>query len=122
MKIYVTHSKDFEYAEKLYKPIRESGFSKEHEITLPYEHGTPYSSSKDKIKECHLLIAEVSKSSTGSGIEIGWADMLSKPVVAYYQNGTTVSNSLKFATKELLSYGNSEELLAHIGAAIKKFS
>jgi len=122
MKIYITHSKDIEYAEKLYKPIRESGLSKEHEFTLPYEHGTPEYSSKEKIHDSHLIIAEVSKQSTGSGIEIGWANMYEKPIVALYRDGTVPSKSIRFAVKEMLEYKDEEDFIVKIAEAIKKYA
>ena len=122
MRIYVTHSKDFDYKDKLYEPIEKSGLAAEHEFVLLYKNGEPQYSSKEKIRDCNLLIAEATKHSTGSGVEIGWANAFNKPVVVISEYGARISRSLQFVTKDIKTYKNAEELLSHIGEAIKQYS
>lgn len=122
MKIYVTHSKDFDYSRKLYEPLKASPLAAEHEFILPYEHGTPRYSSKDDIRRCALMIAEISKPSTGSGIEIGWADNYTVPIAAFYEYGSDYSRSVEFVAKETVSYSGPEELLTKIADAIKRYA
>ena len=84
MKIFVTHSSDFNFRDELYNPIREAAFNSEHEIRLPQEFGKE-TVTKDLIKEQNLIVAETSYSSTGSGIELGWANIYNIPIINIYK-------------------------------------
>lgn len=46
------------------------------------------------IRDCHVLIAEVSVPSHGVGYEIGFALGLGKPVLALYQQGCRISKMI----------------------------
>ena len=74
MKIYVAHSKKLDYKKELYEPLRNSSLNNEHEIILPHEKSDKPFSSKEFFKTCDVIIAEVSYSGTGLGIELGWAN------------------------------------------------
>ena len=73
MKIYIGHSSEFNYQDEIYDPIRGSIFNSLHEIILPHEIYKEAKDfiTKDIIKSCDLMIAEVSLPSTGLGIELG---------------------------------------------------
>lgn len=75
IKIYVAHSRSFDFKKELYEPIRKNFLNNEHTFILPHEHSEEPFNSKDYLKdEADLVIAEVSEPSTGLGIELGWAD------------------------------------------------
>ena len=86
MKIYVAHTKDFDFHDELYAPIRASELNKQHEFILPHE-GSGNTLSRDIIKGCDLFVAEISHPSTSLGIEIGWADAFGVPVIAMRKPG-----------------------------------
>ena len=110
MKIYFGHSKDFDFKNELYKPIRESVLNNEHEILFPHETDE-FFNSKDRIKNCDLMIAEVSYPATGLGIELGWAEMLKTQVLCVSRKGCKISGSLKVVTKDFIEYENAEDLV-----------
>ena len=83
MKIYIGHSREYNYLEDLYTPIKTSLLFNNHEIILPHDKRNLI--SKDIIKKCNLFIAEVSFPSTGLGIELGWANFLILPFVAFIE-------------------------------------
>lgn len=113
MKIYFGHSKDFSFKEELYKPIRESVLDGEHKIIFPHETDE-FFNSKDRIKNCDLMIAEVSYPATGLGIELGWSEMLKTPVLCVYKKGYKISGSLKVVTKDFIEYENAKDLVEKI--------
>lgn len=117
MKIYFGHSKDFDFKNELYKPIRESVLNSEHEILFPHETDE-FFNSKDRIKNSDLMIAEVSYPATGLGIELGWAEMLKTPVLCVYKKGYKISGSLKVVTKDFIEYKNVEDLVEKIAKFI----
>jgi len=118
MKIYVTHSSSFDYQNELYLPLRKSELNKQHEIILPHEHTTKQFNSKEFIKNCGLIIAEVSYSSTGQGIELGWANIYEVPIICVYKKGITISKSLKVIANTFCEYSNSDEMIQKITAYV----
>lgn len=113
MKIYFGHSRDFDFKNELYKPIRESTLNGEHEILFPHET-EEFFNSKDRIKNCDLMIAEVTFPATGLGIELGWAEMQKIPVLCVYKKGCKISGSLKVVTKDFIEYEYAEDLIKKI--------
>lgn len=120
MKIFVAHPGTIDFQHELYGPLRESSLSKEHEIFLPHEGKSQV--TKELIKQSDLLIAEVSVPSTGSGVEMGWADAFNVPILALHKEGTKRSNSVSYVAKEILEYENSEDLIEKIENFIKRSS
>lgn len=111
MKIYVTHSSNFDYQNELYQPLRKSELNNLYKITLPHEHTTDQFSSKEYIMSCNLILAEVSYPSTGQGIELGWANSYDVPILCLYKKGTTPSGSLKVITNTFIEYVNGEDMV-----------
>lgn len=50
MRIYIGHSKKFNYKEELYIPLRNDDFFKSHEL-LPHEESASSSNSRDFINQ-----------------------------------------------------------------------
>ncbi|MGB4965664.1 MAG: hypothetical protein WBO77_00960 [Microgenomates group bacterium] len=111
MKIYVTHSSNFDYQNELYQPLRKSELNKLHEITLPHEYTTDQFNSKEYMKECNLILAEVSYPSTGQGIELGWANLYKVPIVCIYKKEARLSGSLKVISNTFIEYNDSENMI-----------
>ena len=93
MKIYIGHAKKLDFKKELYQPIRESQLNALHEIILPHEIHEEASDfvTRDIIKTCDVVIAEVSFPATGLGIELGWADSASVSIICIYKNILIIS-------------------------------
>lgn len=113
MKIFVSHSTTFNYQEELYKPLRESELNTKHEIVFPYENGQEIA-IKDVIRECDLVVAEVSSPSFEQGVELGWANGAYISIVCFYKPGTQVSSSLKYVTDTVLEYNSMDAMITKI--------
>lgn len=111
MKIYVTHSSGFDYQKELYHPLSQSELNTQHQITLPHKTKTEPFNSKEYLKECDLVVAEVSYPSTGQGIELGWANLYKIPIVCFYKKGTNPSGSLKVISNVFVEYSNGGNLV-----------
>ncbi len=116
MKIYVVHATSFDYLDELYKPLKASKLYREHEVILPHE--STEKDSKLLIEASDLIIAEVSYPSTGSGIELGWADDLAIPILCIFKSGTKPSSALQYITNQFFSYENTQELIAQLEAGL----
>lgn len=119
MKIYVAHSNSYDYKAELYLPIRNSILNTEHEFFLPHENDMAVN-SKDIMKDCDLVIAEVSLPSTGEGIELGRADVFGIPVVCIYKEGSKMSGSLKYVSDTFIEYNTTEDMIEKISKALAK--
>lgn len=106
MKIYVAHSSSIDFKNQLYAPLRNSKLNGEHEIILPHENSSDMYDSKNGLKTCNLVIAEVSQHSTSMGIELGWANLYGVKIIAVYKKGTTPTRSLSAVTDSILEYDN----------------
>ncbi len=120
MRIYVTHSKSFDFKKELYLPLRNSSLNSLHEIVLPHEKGDNIFDSKNLIPTCDIIIAEVSYRSTAQGIELGWANTAKVPIICVYKQKTTPSNSIKVVSNIFLEYKDSEEMIKKIEDALAK--
>ena len=123
MKIYIGYSKSLDFKNELYEPLRSSILNTQHEIILPhelYENATDFV-SRDIIKTCDLMIAEVSYPATGLGIGLGWADVHKCSIVCLYRSGHKTSGSLKVVTDKFSEYTDKEEMLKKIANIIDTF-
>lgn len=120
MKIYVAHSREYDYKNELYKPLRQSELNNSIEIILPHENSDEPFNSKEKLKNVDYMVAEVSYLSTGLGIELGWASLYNTPIILLYKTGSTVSSSVKSVAREIIEYASSEELIAKLKSSILK--
>lgn len=103
MKIFISHSRKYNFEEELYKPLRNSELNKKHEIILPHENGQQID-TKDIIRDCDLVVAEVSFPGTGQGIELGWANGSYVSIICFYKPGSEISKSLKYVTDTIVEY------------------
>jgi hypothetical protein len=113
MKIFVSHSTKFNFVEELYKPLRNSELNEKHEIILPHENGQ-HIETKDIIRDCDLVVAEVSYPSTGQGIELGWANESYVTIVCFYKTGTEISGSLKYVSESIIAYDSVDTIIQKI--------
>ena len=114
MKIYVGHSRKFNFKEELYKPLRESELNNIAEIILPHEKSDESFPSKEILKQVDYMIAEVSYPSDGLGIELVWADSYGKPIIAVYKSGSVPSDSVKALAQNLIEYSSSKDLVTKL--------
>lgn len=120
MKIYVAHSTGFNFQDELYKPLRNSELNKIHEITLPHENSDKQFNSKEYLKSCDLVLAEVSYPSTGQGIELGWANLYKVPIICIYKNGSKYSGALTAVSEKFIEYNDTEDLITKLTKEIQK--
>lgn len=106
MKIYVGHSSQYNYQEELYVPLMQSPLWPQHDWYLPHKSTATPINSKGLIEGCDLLLAEVSLSSTGLGIELGWANSAGIPIFAIYHADAKISLSLEIICQDLTAYTN----------------
>ncbi len=122
MKIYVAHSRSFDFINELYNPIKNSELVKSYEFVFPHDVSSEAYDSKSFFKkDCNLVIAEVSYQKIGLGIELGWADLLNIPIICIYKKGQEISGSLKVISKDFIEYENEDDLIEKLRKEISKY-
>ncbi len=121
MKIYIGHSRKFNFKEELYLPVRKSRLNSKYEIILPHEVDQKADNfvSKDIIETCDVMIAEVSFPSTGLGIELGLASSFGRPIICIYRKGSEISDSLKVICKNFIEYTDKGDLIEKLENALE---
>ncbi len=114
MKIYVVHSREYNYKKELYIPIRSSEKLREYEIILPHEESSVTSNTRDFYKDIDLIISECSYPSIGLGIELGWAFDDNIPVYCIHKRDIKISGSINAITQNIYDYSNVDEMLSII--------
>ena len=102
MKVYLAHSSNCDYINKIYKPIlNDPELSKI--ITLPHME-KEHNHSRNYYEDFDLVIAEVSAPSTGMGIELGFFYDEKKPIYCIYRGD--YSKSVEVIAKKIIEYEN----------------
>lgn len=119
MKIHVVHSSNYDFKNELYNPLRNSNLNQLHKIFLPHETDE-FIKTKDLIRNCDVVVAEVSLPATGLGIELGWADAFDRPIICISKHDSKVSGSLKAVSNVFIEYLTSEDLVAKLSRELAK--
>ena len=111
MKIYVSHASGME--KEIYEHLRNL---KEFDFVFP--HLSKAKNSKDLIRSCDAMIADVSVPSHGVGIEIGWSESFNIPIILISKKGSKISSSLKFVSNKFIEYKKLEDAIPKIRKAL----
>lgn len=116
MIIYFIHATCFDYITHFYEPIKTIDRLKHYSLIFPHEKSQHGIKSKNIIQQADLVIAEVSYSSIGVGIELGWADLFNKKIISLSQINMSVSSSLQFINTSHYQYIDNDDLKIKVEA------
>lgn len=119
MKIYIGHSRQFDFQNELYLPIRNSVLNDKFEFVLPHEKSNELFSSKDFFKGCDLMLAEISYPSLGLGIEMGWADAAGVKIICLVRKGEKISQSAASIASRVVEYVDGEDLVTQLSEILE---
>ncbi|MEX0650348.1 MAG: hypothetical protein WD200_05075 [Candidatus Andersenbacteria bacterium] len=92
-------------------------FAEEHpdiKVVLPHKEEDEVQLTKDEIAKADLVLVEVSIPSTGSGIELGWANAAKKEIIAFHHGGSEPSPALKFVTSQIIIYVSEDDIISNL--------
>lgn len=113
MKIFVSHSTKFNYEEELYIPLQNSELNDQHEFVFPREGGETIN-VKDVIRDCDIVLAEVSNPTFEQGLELGWANGAYVTTICFYKAGVQPSPILQQVSDSVNVYNSMEDLIAKV--------
>lgn len=111
MKIYVAHSKKFDYLNDLYEPLEKCDKLRKHSFSLPHKNGQESYNNYKFYEQFDYILADVSEQSIGLGIELGWANVLNVPIICMYKKGKKVSKSLTTVSNTFIEYTDSKDMI-----------
>jgi len=86
---------------------------------FPHDDKNEGTYSKPIISGSDVVLAEVSHSSSGQGIELGWADAMGVPIICFYRNDATVSKALAIICTEFITYTSTDEMVSLVSARLE---
>ena len=121
MEIYVAHSNSFDFKSELYAPLRNSELNTKHHLFLPHETDV-FINTREIIRKCDVVIAEVSYPATGMGMELGWANDANKRIICIHKTGSKISSSLKVVSDTFVEYSTISEITTKLSEVISTVS
>ena len=104
MRVYIAHSREFDYVKELYEPLRKDKYFEECDLILPHERDNNSCNARDFYRNIDVVIAECSYPSTGLGIELGFAYDDKTPIYCLYRSGAHFSNAIKAVSDKFYEY------------------
>ena len=121
MDIYIGHSSSKDFEKEIYRPLKKSSLDEGYNLVFPHEDSDKlFDSEKFFEKDCDLVVTDVSKASTGLGIELGWADSMDLPILCICGEDYNPSSSIEAVTERLENYSDSREIVEIINQEIKR--
>lgn len=117
MKIFISHSTNYNYLDELYTPLKNSELNTKHELILPHEEGKEVP-IKDVIRECDLVVAEVSDPDFAQGVALGWANEAYVSIICFFKSGSKVSPALQYITESTSEYDSVDNMVKSINAVV----
>lgn len=111
MKIYLAHATRYDFKKELYEPLKNSSLVKKHDIEFLFDRKKLPESTKEIIQNSDLILAEVSYPSLGEGIELGWANLLKKPIICFYKKGQLGSKFITMITQKIIEYKTADDMV-----------
>lgn len=109
MRIQLWHSRDTNFLEELYIPLKEN--FPQIDWIFPHEENTKFVKSEETLKEVDVFLAEVSTPATGLGIELGFAYLYKKRIICLSKEWVKISGSLKYICREFIEYSNKTDMI-----------
>jgi len=118
MKIQIGHSRDFDFEDELYQPLRTSALNDDHQIVLPHEIHDAGIESYASLKDVDLFVAEVSHASTGLGMELAWAQEHGVPILCIHREDAQPTGSLRYIDCDTINYSDGDDMIEKITSHI----
>lgn len=121
MRVYIAHSREFDYIKELYEPLRRDETLSKYDLILPHEADDNSCNPREFYKDIDVVIVECSYGSTGLGIELGFAYDDGTPIYCLYRSGARFSNAIRAVSDKFYEYSSAEELVEIIRGILMSF-
>lgn len=118
---FISHpSSGVETTPTFFQAIQKFQLDNDHiDLVLPHGvGGQQLELTKDYLEQAHLIIAEISLASTGSGIELGWANSAGKDIIAFHQGVTPISPAIPLVATAIHAYISEKDILTVLNTLV----
>ncbi len=121
MTYYAAHSREFDFQNEWYAPLRRVGEELGVTFVFPHETTDAATNTKERMTAYNAIVAEVSYPSTGLGIELGWAETLGLPIYLVCRESAFISRSvLSLTGHTLITHSDQNDLVAKLVSALHR--
>lgn len=120
LNIYVSHSSKMDYENEIYKPLLTSKIGRENNLILPHSLEYMDVDTKQILINCDILIAEVSISGIGIGIELGRAECNNVKIICLLKKGIKCNSSV-IRNFKCLEYSDKNDMIIQLEREIYSY-
>lgn len=113
LNIYLSHSKKMDYELELYEPLLNLKIGVENNLILPHSKEYDDVDTKQILINSDILIAEISVSGIGIGIELGRAECNNVKIICILKKGVKCNSSVKRNFK-VLEYKDKNDMISKL--------
>lgn len=111
---YVSHSRKFNFIKELYEPLNNSILAEKYNIIMPHESSSEHFPSKKLFEDNAgkiVVLADITYQSEGRDTELGWANDLNIPIIAFHREKTAHSIYAKNISTMCFEYNDIDFLI-----------
>lgn len=117
-KIYLAHSSKYDFQSEFYQPIKQSPLMDDFVFLLDTPDFLP--NTKKLIKSYDTVVAKIGYSTTGGGIEIGWADAFNVPLILIHNKNFHPAPYYSDMSENIISYDSPEDMVGKLQKILKR--
>lgn len=110
LNVYFIHSAKSDYNNLLYLPILRSRVLSNHTLVFPDSEANKERYYKDIMDEADLYIVELTSPDTGFNLELKYAIMSKKPILALAQKSVGYDEKYQNLIKDVVGYSTEEDI------------
>lgn len=121
LKIYFIHSAKSDYNNLLYLPVLRSKVLSNHTLVFPDSEANKERYYKDIMDEADLYVVELTKPDTGFNMELKYAIMSKKPILALAQKSIGYDEKYQNLLKNVIGYTTEEDVRYFIETFVESY-
>lgn len=110
LSIYFVHSAKIDYNKLIYLPVLRSRVLSEHTLIFPDSEENKERYYKDIMDEADIYIVELTSPDTGFNLELKYAIMSKKPILALAQKSVGYDEKYQSLLKDVVGYSTEEDI------------
>ncbi len=121
LNIYFIHSDKIDYNNLIYLPVLRSNILSKHELVFTASNNNRDKYYKDLMDKADLFIVELTNPTMGFNMELKYAIMSKKPILALAQKTVGYDAKYQKLLPNVIGYGNEEEFRYFVETFVKNY-
>lgn len=121
LNVYFIHSAKSDYNNLVYLPVLRSRILANHTLVFPDTESNKERYYKDIMDEADLYVVELTNPDTGFNIELKYAIMSKKPILALAQKSLGYDEKYQSLLKNVIGYSTQEDVRSFIESFVESY-